>query len=492
MVVNIIVLVLLLLKLVNLYMIMEVSSNGNSAYNATPPPHTLPSSEHSRKRKQVCKVAATPPAFAPANGAKCLQKVLKRTRVDNLANQDSLEPTCLHGRFGTGVSVREKQYSCAKVCPLSWSNAISEQWTCLKNEEGFADIKAKLVQGLALLESDSIMPQIYRDSVPNEQAQCLERQEQLLRQSKGDANLQFAWPSLKNEEEFADVKAKLIKGLGIFSSDALITGIYRDSSSKGQARQQAFDRQEELTREARGDANVQYAWHGTSKTGVSGIMLHGFGQPRTPKNGSAYGVGVYLAPENHADVSAVYADNDENGEQHMLLCRVILGKPEPVLQGSDQFHPSSEHFDTGADDLSAPKRLIVWSTHMNTHILPLYAVSFKLSPKWHEEWYDHVGGIQQQVLGPTSPCVSFPCLFVILRQQLEPEDLYFLEQHYVAFKAGRLPREQLIKVCRDVAGDALLVNAIRQLNNCQKAKQQELLKIKSLTSLSSPISPSFS
>jgi hypothetical protein len=302
MVVNIIVLVLLLLKLVNLYMIMEVSSNGNSAYNATPPPHTLPSSEHNRKRKQVCKVAATPPAFAPANGAKCLQKVSKRTRVDNLANQDSLEPTCLHGRFGTGVSVREKQYSCTKVCPLSWSNAISEQWTCLKNEEGFADIKAKLVQGLALLESDSIMPQIYRDSVPNEQAQCLERQEQLLRQSKGDANLQFAWPSLKNEEEFADVKAKLLKGLGIFSSDVLITGIYRDSSSKGQARQQAFERQEELTREARGDANVQYAWHGTSKTGVSGIMLHGFGQPRTPKNGSAYGVGVYLAPENHADV----------------------------------------------------------------------------------------------------------------------------------------------------------------------------------------------
>jgi hypothetical protein len=59
-------------------------------------------------------------------------------------------------------------------------------------------------------------------------------------------------------------------------------------------------------------------------------------------------------------------------------------------------------------------------------------------------------------------------------------------------QAGRLPREQLIKVCRDVAGDALLVNAIRQLNKCQKAKQQELLKIKSLTSLSSPISPSFS
>jgi hypothetical protein len=85
--------------------------------------------------------------------------------------------------------------------------------------------------------------------------------------------------------------------------------------------------------------------------------------------------------------SAVYADNDENGEQHLLLCRVILGRPERVLQGSDQFHPSSEHFDTGADDLFAPKRLIVWSTHMNTHILPLYAVSFKLSPKWHGKFW---------------------------------------------------------------------------------------------------------
>jgi len=81
--------------------------------------------------------------------------------------------------------------------------------------------------------------------------------------------------------------------------------------------------------------------------------------------------------------SAIYADIDENGEQHMLLCQVILGAAELVLQGSDQFCPSSEHFDTGADDLLAPKRLIVWSTHMNTHILPLYVVRFKLSPKWH-------------------------------------------------------------------------------------------------------------
>ncbi len=89
--------------------------------------------------------------------------------------------------------------------------------------------------------------------------------------------------------------------------------------------------------------------------------------------------------------SAMYADSDENGEQHMLMCQVILGAAELVLQGFDQFCQSGEHFDTGADDLFAPKQLIVWSTHMNTHILPLYVVRFKLSPKWHSmllHWLD--------------------------------------------------------------------------------------------------------
>lgn len=88
----------------------------------------------------------------------------------------------------------------------------------------------------------------------------------------------------------------------------------------------------------------------------------------------------------YACCSALYADNDENGEQHMVLCKVIAGASELVKPPSEQFHPSSEHFDTGVDDLLAPKRLIVWSTHMNTHILPLYVVSFKLPPRWHRKY----------------------------------------------------------------------------------------------------------
>lgn len=70
---------------------------------------------------------------------------------------------------------------------------------------------------------------------------------------------------------------------------------------------------------------------------------------------------------------------DRDGLQHILLCRLILGKPELVQPGSDQFHPSSDQFDSGVDNMIRPKKYIVWCSNMNTHILPEYIVSFKAS-----------------------------------------------------------------------------------------------------------------
>lgn len=78
--------------------------------------------------------------------------------------------------------------------------------------------------------------------------------------------------------------------------------------------------------------------------------------------------------------SAKYCDYDENGVQHMILCRVIMGNMELVYPGSKQFHPSSEDFDNGVDNLENPKCYVVWTMNMNTHIFPEYVVSFKLSP----------------------------------------------------------------------------------------------------------------
>jgi len=83
-------------------------------------------------------------------------------------------------------------------------------------------------------------------------------------------------------------------------------GIY--STVSGQARSQTFRRHvEDVVRKSiDGNANVRYAWHGTSNKGVSGIIIHGFGHPKMPKHGTTYGIGVYLAPGNCAFISAIY------------------------------------------------------------------------------------------------------------------------------------------------------------------------------------------
>ncbi|MCO5614460.1 hypothetical protein L7F22_068742 [Adiantum nelumboides] len=321
----------------------------------------------------------------------------------------------------------------------------------------------------------------------------------------------------KVDHEFRMVQEKFLTGLGMLASFATIKGIYKDRhrSTSGQARLQAFGRQVEITKTARGDSNVRYAWHGTSKPGISVIVLHGFGQPRIPKNGAMYGVGVYLAPEDYSHVSAVYSDVDENGEQHMVLCRVIMGNMEQVEQGSEQFHPTSEDYDTGVDDIRNPRRYVVWSTHMNTHILPEYIISFKLAPPWNDiiaalRGKHIVGnpsstgkGIQydsqlaecktpaktscancipipeslakqgvepkKSSRAPRSPWMSFPMLFLVMKAKLSKAQMCELQQHYLQFKVGRLLRDELIKVVRSIAGDRLLADSIRSMQAQERA-----------------------
>eukprot|EP00250_Pteridium_aquilinum_P012483 c20755_g1_i3 orf=490-1896(+) len=322
------------------------------------------------------------------------------------------------------------------------------------------------------------------------------------------------------DQEFTMVQNKFFTGLGMLASYTAIRGIYKDChrSTSGQARLQAFKRQEEITRTARGDSNVRYAWHATSKQGVSVIVLHGFGQPRTPKNGAMYGVGVYLAPEDYSHVSAVYSDVDENGEQHMVLCRVITGNMEQVQQGSEQFHPTSEDYDIGVDDICNPKRYVVWSTHMNTHILPEYIISFKLAPPWNDiiaalRGKHSVGktistgkglqfdgelserntpaktscatckpvselsaghGLESKTSSraPRSPWMSFPMLFLVMKAKLSEAKMCELQQHYLQFKVGRMPRVELIKAVRCIAGDRLLADSIRSMQAQEKANKK--------------------
>lgn len=63
----------------------------------------------------------------------------------------------------------------------------------------------------------------------------------------------------------------------------------------------------------------------------------------------------------------------------MVLCRVILGKMELLCPGSSQFHPSSNDYDSGVDDIESPKCFTMWTMNLNTHIYPEFVVSFRVS-----------------------------------------------------------------------------------------------------------------
>lgn len=79
---------------------------------------------------------------------------------------------------------------------------------------------------------------------------------------------------------------------------------------------------------------------------------------------------------------------DDNGEKHVILCRVIVGNVEKVEFGSKQSHPSAVNFDTGVDDPENPKWYVVWCSNMNTHVLPEFVLSFRPSDRSKGE-HDH-------------------------------------------------------------------------------------------------------
>lgn len=150
---------------------------------------------------------------------------------------------------------------------------------------------------------------------------------------------------------------------------------------------------------------------------------------------------------------------DEDGLRHLLLCRVILGKMEVVHPGSQQYHPSSEDFDSGVDNLPAPKKYIVWSTHMNTHILPEYAVTFRAPPCLKGEqlyntclflfpfrvrvmiarsctnlicaliWLGFLN-TQGSLKKPTSPWMPFTTLISVLSKFLPPQSVNLIAKHH--------------------------------------------------------------
>ncbi|KAL0394885.1 UNVERIFIED_CONTAM: Inactive poly [ADP-ribose] polymerase RCD1 [Sesamum latifolium] len=165
----------------------------------------------------------------------------------------------------------------------------------------------------------------------------------------------------------------------ISSSVAKIVDIHRCTSIAMETRLELFEKQVEITKRYRGDANVQYAWLPCVRGAVQTILKYGVGYYEPLKIEHINGIGMHLIPANGNPISINYCDVDENDTRHLVLCRVIMGNMELVPLGSSQFHPSSEDFDSGVDNLQNPKRYVVWNMNMNSHIYPECVVSFKMT-----------------------------------------------------------------------------------------------------------------
>ncbi|KAF5735035.1 hypothetical protein HS088_TW15G00534 [Tripterygium wilfordii] len=101
-----------------------------------------------------------------------------------------------------------------------------------------------------------------------------------------------------NEKLGSDIVQKMFLDGMMPSRGVEILDLYRCSSASMPARLELFEKQVEITKKYRGDANVHYAWLASSRGALSTIMMYGLGHYGPFITTSKYGIGVHLAAAN--------------------------------------------------------------------------------------------------------------------------------------------------------------------------------------------------
>ncbi|XVF84981.1 hypothetical protein PTKIN_Ptkin17bG0082200 [Pterospermum kingtungense] len=254
------------------------------------------------------------------------------------------------------------------------------------------------------------------------------------------------------------------------AKETKIVAIHKNlnSSWSGKARLQSFRVfSEAVADKCGGDANIKSAWYGASRDEIFQIVKHGFSWSL-----KATGNGISLSSEKFSLDSVLSSEVDEFGLKHLLLCRVILGKQEVVTTNSNRFHPSSPEFDSGVDDLSAPRKYFFWSAYMNSYILPRFIISFKAPYLMCPKGLPEVNTIKQ----PRLPWIRFTALISLLSMFLSPSEIASLNRQYRQFREKRISRPQLIQRVKAIAGNQLLaavVNMYKSKAGTSSLQQQQ-------------------
>ncbi|KAK7411113.1 hypothetical protein VNO78_02521 [Psophocarpus tetragonolobus] len=248
------------------------------------------------------------------------------------------------------------------------------------------------------------------------------------------------------------IKTRFIRGLGLLGPKTHVLSVHRNACSDvvSLARLHSFQVYAKAVAELRhGNANVKYAWYGTrGQSDVNDIVSRGFGHEHGPT--------LVLSPDDAPLQSVKSCEVGEDGVRHALLCRVILGKSDLVHDDAEQCYPSCDDYDSGVDSFSSPKKYVIWSNRMNTHVLPAYVVSFRVSSfKGTEK------STEEDPSRPTSPWMPFPSLISALSLVLPSCDVALISKFYKDKKEMKISRHELIQRVRRIAGDKLLIAVIK-------------------------------
>ncbi|TVU47837.1 hypothetical protein EJB05_07450 [Eragrostis curvula] len=269
--------------------------------------------------------------------------------------------------------------------------------------------------------------------------------------------------ALEETDKHYQVVSKLFLSYGMAPRGAEITAVRRVAQG---ARAAEFQRQGQLLAEARGAAAAaaKFAWYGAPAEDVAAVAEQGIARTNALLLGArAHGDGVHLSPPQCPFTSAMLAKADETGEAHIVLCRVLMGRPEAVPAGSSQSQPSSDDYDSAVDNMVNPRWYVVWNKDMNTRILPEYVVSFKCANL-------HARGSSEATSKMKKPSQvardMFPTLLAEIQKFVPSYKCETLQGTYDRFKKGQVKKEQFIRFLRNYIGDNVLTTVAKKLRGC--------------------------
>ncbi|CAL9043698.1 probable inactive poly [ADP-ribose] polymerase SRO2 isoform X3 [Musa acuminata AAA Group] len=220
---------------------------------------------------------------------------------------------------------------------------------------------------------------------------------------------------------------------------------------------EAFHDQLKATQQKRGEhPNDKVAFYEAPKEKVIRTIRDGFDVSGAPDDGGYFGLGLYFTPEPFAINSVMSATADERGLRHVLLCRVILGAVEEVVRGSRQSQPSSHSFDSAVDNQNTPTRYIIWYSDAQTRVLPLYVMSIKVDFRTR-------GLSKEPGSRPTSPWTSIKDLISMLSRILPRSTMCQIRRLHNELMERKTTRQQLVRRIRHIAGDKILLCAIKSI-----------------------------